>query len=57
MNHPYHQPASDNHQDSNDDNNLYYDPNAKASPAANPDEPRFVMRLSAPPKPSNYLSQ
>jgi hypothetical protein len=47
----------DNCQDSDDDNDLYYDPNAKAPPAANPDEPRFVMGLPTPLRPNNYLPQ
>jgi hypothetical protein len=55
MDHPHHQPAPDNHQDSDDDDDLYYDPNAKTPPAANPDEPRFIMRLPAPSRPNNYL--
>jgi transposase InsO family protein len=55
VDHPHHQPASDNHQDSDDDDDLYYDPNAKAPPVANPDEPRFVMGPPAPPRPNDYL--
>jgi hypothetical protein len=57
MDHPHHQPASDNCQDSDDDNDINYDPNAKAPPVANPDKPRFVMGLPAPSRPNNYLSQ
>jgi hypothetical protein len=57
MNHPHHQPVPDNHQNSDNDDNLYYDPNAKASLAANPDEPRFIMGPPAPSRPSNNLPQ
>jgi hypothetical protein len=55
MDYPHHQPAPDNCQDSDDDDDLYYDPKAPPQ-AANPDEPRFVMRPPAPPRPNDYLS-
>jgi hypothetical protein len=55
MNHLHYQPAPDNCQDSNNDDNFYYDPNAKALPVANSDEPRFIIELPAPSRLSNYL--
>jgi hypothetical protein len=55
MDYSHHQSAPDNCQDSDDDHNLYYDPNTKAPPAANPNEPRFVMGLPALLRSNNYL--
>jgi hypothetical protein len=54
MDHPHHQPAPDNRQDSDNDDDLYYNP--KAPPAANPDESRFIMGPPAPPRTNDYLS-